>query len=411
MSSLQDLLAQRAELEKKIIEVQREAKADAISKVRALMAEFGLSNADLTGKSAIPRAAAADSGTDAQAQRADPSLGQERAVALALAIRPDLLERPGASEPERWARHRDRAELTRTVRRAWSNAVAAHAGLRLQAARLEGARIGSDLGQRMVEAGNWSQARWLREQLKQAREHVTWMKARQEAQSANEALARLLGLWSAQDVQALPARLPTELPEVPPLSATAVPAGEADVLAADPAMALQREQARRLWAGVADTQRKAWNSAVAQALSSAPDRPPAITDRRLLGDHALERAVRADAALLRAAAERRSWAREAWAQLQTAQASARHTQDVLLPLLQAAEQEALLRYNGMLLSTWDVLAAANERLVGADQALQARHRYWLALSDWQALLAGGSYMPAASGERPGSTDTTPDGDH
>lgn len=60
MSSLQDLLAQRAELEKKIIEVQREAKADAIAKVRALMAEFGLSNADLAGKSAAPRSAAAD---------------------------------------------------------------------------------------------------------------------------------------------------------------------------------------------------------------------------------------------------------------------------------------------------------------------------------------------------------------
>ena len=57
MSSLQDLLAQRAELEKKIADVQRESRADAIGKCRALMAEFGLTAADIAGKVASVRAA------------------------------------------------------------------------------------------------------------------------------------------------------------------------------------------------------------------------------------------------------------------------------------------------------------------------------------------------------------------
>ena len=57
MSSLQDLLAQRAEIEKKIAEVQREAHTDAVNKVRSLMAEFGLTAADIAGKSAAPRLA------------------------------------------------------------------------------------------------------------------------------------------------------------------------------------------------------------------------------------------------------------------------------------------------------------------------------------------------------------------
>jgi DNA-binding protein H-NS len=52
MSTIQELLAQRAELEKKIAEAQRAAKADAIAKVKALMAEYGLSAADLAGKAA-----------------------------------------------------------------------------------------------------------------------------------------------------------------------------------------------------------------------------------------------------------------------------------------------------------------------------------------------------------------------
>ena len=50
MSSLQDLLAQRAEIEKRIADVQREERTDAVAKVKALMAEFGLTAADIAGK-------------------------------------------------------------------------------------------------------------------------------------------------------------------------------------------------------------------------------------------------------------------------------------------------------------------------------------------------------------------------
>lgn len=56
MSSLQDLLAQRAEIEKKIADVQREERATAINKVRSMMAEFGLTAADIAGKAPAVRA-------------------------------------------------------------------------------------------------------------------------------------------------------------------------------------------------------------------------------------------------------------------------------------------------------------------------------------------------------------------
>lgn len=63
MSSLQELLAQRAEIEKKIADVQREARADAIAKVRAMMAEFGLTAADIAGKAPAVRAAGSGKAT------------------------------------------------------------------------------------------------------------------------------------------------------------------------------------------------------------------------------------------------------------------------------------------------------------------------------------------------------------
>ncbi len=74
MESIQELLAQKAALEKKIAEAQRAARADAIAKVKALMAEYGLTAADLAGK-ASP-AAKPDSGKKVAAKYRDPASGQ-----------------------------------------------------------------------------------------------------------------------------------------------------------------------------------------------------------------------------------------------------------------------------------------------------------------------------------------------
>ncbi len=57
MSTLQDLLAQRAALEAQIAEIQNFARADAISKVKALMAENGLTAADISVRATAPRPA------------------------------------------------------------------------------------------------------------------------------------------------------------------------------------------------------------------------------------------------------------------------------------------------------------------------------------------------------------------
>jgi DNA-binding protein H-NS len=51
-------MAQKAEIEKKIADAQREERASAIAQVRSLMAQYGLTVADLASRSAsAPRAA------------------------------------------------------------------------------------------------------------------------------------------------------------------------------------------------------------------------------------------------------------------------------------------------------------------------------------------------------------------
>lgn len=59
MSTLQDLLSQRADIEKQIANMQLEARVATITKVKAMMAEFGLTAADISGKTSSPRAPAA----------------------------------------------------------------------------------------------------------------------------------------------------------------------------------------------------------------------------------------------------------------------------------------------------------------------------------------------------------------
>lgn len=52
MSKLEDLMAARKDLEQRISEAQHEASALSVAKVRAVMAEFGLTAADIGGRSA-----------------------------------------------------------------------------------------------------------------------------------------------------------------------------------------------------------------------------------------------------------------------------------------------------------------------------------------------------------------------
>lgn len=63
MASLQELLDQRAELERQIETTRRSERSEAIAKVKALMSEHGLSIGDLSGKTAAaPKASSASGG-------------------------------------------------------------------------------------------------------------------------------------------------------------------------------------------------------------------------------------------------------------------------------------------------------------------------------------------------------------
>lgn len=76
---LNDLLAKKAELEKQILEVQREARASAIAQVKSLMAQHGLTLADLGTRTpaGAPKARGSSTSTKKVPPKyRDPATGQ-----------------------------------------------------------------------------------------------------------------------------------------------------------------------------------------------------------------------------------------------------------------------------------------------------------------------------------------------
>jgi DNA-binding protein H-NS len=76
-ASLSDLIAKKAALEKQIATFQREQRGEAIAKVKALMAEYGLTAADLGGSRAAAPQAASGAAPAKKGKRSSAAAGKK----------------------------------------------------------------------------------------------------------------------------------------------------------------------------------------------------------------------------------------------------------------------------------------------------------------------------------------------
>ncbi|QHE85333.1 TolC family protein [Hydrogenophaga sp. BPS33] len=383
------------------------AARDVWQRANQRVAEFPRGHADL-----LRWEAQQPPGDAPPAAKASTDLDFAQALRQSLRHRPELFTHADMNDLARAQVQARYAAHVRDLQRAWIDAVATRQRERLLNDALDATRTGSELGRRMVSAGNWSQVRQMREQLIEANAWQASANARGDTLAAQERLARLLGDADAQAVARLSARLPNALPELPPQPAPGEAMGEAAVLRSHPTLAQTRLLAARDLAAVSPARRQAWNETVETALRSLQtSTPPHIDNLSLLRDGTLERSIDAETRLRQLAVERRSMAREAWTTLQLRHASARHAQDVVIKLQAAVEQETQLRYNGMLQSTWELLASARERMASLDTALQARRDYWTARADWQALLGGADAAAPTPSSATGAASTAAPAGH
>ena len=91
----------------------------------------------------------------------------------------------------------------------------------------------------------------------------------------------------------------------------------------------------------------------------------------------------------------RSEVREAYAMQQGQYAIAKHLRDEIVPLKKRISEENVLRYNGMLIGVFELLADARSQIVSVNAAIEAQRDYWLAESDLQMALVGTPGMMAA----------------
>lgn len=331
-----------------------------------------------------------------------------QALRLALSARPDLFATTAMSRFEQARADIAATSFHRDVLRAWVSAVAAEAALANAGKVYGAAETGVELAARMTRVGNWGQDRMLSEQLSLKDAGGGLIAARQEATRAREALARMTGLWG----QAVHFTLPTSLPALPD-DAMGGAGLEALALSRHPMLPLATQEAERARRSQGSSAQARWQAlgteAVDRALNNLADdaavlsRPPAAAalldlQRAAVGQdvpHAFRTIVKAE----RLAVSVRSQVREAYLNYRIAHDLA--AQALGRKAIQVAQQEeVLLRYNGMLKSTWDLLDAARNRLVAETSATQTLRDFWLAHLNLQAVLAGADYPGADAVSEP-----------
>ena len=85
-----------------------------------------------------------------------------------------------------------------------------------------------------------------------------------------------------------------------------------------------------------------------------------------------------------------SQVRESYSAYRTAYDLARHYRDEVVPLRNAIAEEMLLKYNGMLVGIFELLADSREQVSAVNAYIDNLRNFWLAESDFQMALTGRS---------------------
>lgn len=302
--------------------------------------------------------------------------------------------------------------LAADTRKAWVLAVAANQTAQYQQQAMDATEVGADLARRMAQAGNWSK-------LKQAREHAFYADAalavaRAEGTKvqARERLVRLLGLNSADQLR-LPERLPDLPKSLPVLANVEQQAMESRL---DLQMTKLQTEALATSLGLTRSTRLI-NVLELGVINNGSNEEPQqrgyeISFELPLFDWGQSRVVAAESRYRQAlervretAVNARSEVREAYALQQGQHAIAKHLRDEVVPLKKRISEENLLRYNGMLIGVFELLADARSQIAAVNAAIEAQRDFWIADANMHMALAGSPGTMAAPSASSAPADT------
>jgi outer membrane protein TolC len=282
------------------------------------------------------------------------------------------------------------------TRRAYFEAVAAAQGVAYARQVGASAEASAELTDRMARAGNSSQLDLAREQAFQAEAAASVGRAGKRAIAAREKLTRLMGLWGANALYQLPERLP-DLPAAPAVLDDIERIAMRDRLDIQAAKVEAAETAASL--GLTRTTRFLNVLDLGYVRNSSAGQPTApgytISLEIPLFDWGGARVAKSEAIYMQAvnkvaqtAIEARSEARESYLDYRTSYDLAKHYRDQVIPLRKKISAETLLRYNGMLISVFELLADAREQVGAVNSYIEALKEYWIAETNLEAALGG-----------------------
>ena len=401
---------QRDSVEKRVAELlARPISADdavqvALLNNRGLQAEFaelGIGEADLVQAGRLPNPRFAMM----HASRPENG-GREYKIEQALTFNVfSLITMPLATEME--ARNFERVKRGVTLevlrhasetRKAYYAALAAEESVRYTRQVKDVADASAELARRMARAGNWGKIQQAREQGFYADATLNLARAEQARTAARERLVRLLGAWGEQANLKLPERLPDlpkaaeELPDVErramqerlDLQAARL---DAEALAKNLGLtkttrfinALEFGPARVLEGGRASQWKKGYEISFELPLFDWGGSRVAKAESIYL--QSVERAAEA-------AINARSEVRESYSAYRSSWDIARHYREEVVPIRKRIGEENLLRYNGMLIGVFELLADARAQIASVNNAIDALRDFWMAEADLQMALIG-----------------------
>ncbi len=292
----------------------------------------------------------------------------------------------------------DVVRLAAETRRAYYSAVAAQESAKYFEQVKLAAEAGAELANRMAKVGNFNKLSQMREQAFLADATGQLAKARLTALLDRERLSRLLGLSGADLEYQLPERLPN-LPDgaVAPLDAeqTALER-RLDVLVA-------RRGTEAMAANLGLTKVTRFINVLEIGYTNENN----TGERRQNGyevdieiplfDWGDAKLARAEALYMQSVHRLQSTAllaqsevRASYQTYRTTYDLARHYRDEIVPLRKRIADENVLRYNGMLISVFELLADARDQIASINAYIGAMREFWIAETDLQLAISGTS---------------------
>ncbi|WP_370263672.1 TolC family protein [Limnobacter sp.] len=315
----------------------------------------------------------------------------------------------------------DRAQLQLTssvveqvtqVRQAWVDAVAAQQALHYAQQVFESAQTSAELARRMQEVGNFTRLQRVRQQSFYADAALNLAASRHKATATREALVRMLGLNTEQAAALkLPERLP-DLPQSPKAPGDVAKQAENRLDIRMARLGFESSAKAQGLGNVAsfldveagvrydtifenDTgernNKKGWELELALPIFDWGGlKRDALNARTLAAANRLESTLR----------NAQSTLRESYSAYRTTYDIARHYRDEILPLKQTIADENLLRYNGMFIGVFELMADSRDQVNTVLKAIDAQAEFWRADAALQSTVVGKPVVVAVSGSSP-----------